>query len=94
MKQKEITIHPWDAAEGLESKEDVAAYLNAAIEDGDAAIVVAALGDIARPRGMAQIASEAGLGRARLHKALATTGNPKGGPSPFWGASTRLAVPY
>jgi probable addiction module antidote protein len=46
---------PWDAAEHLETEEDVAAYLEAALEEGDPALVAAALGDIARAEGMAQI---------------------------------------
>jgi len=47
---------PWDAAEHLETVEEMAAYLEAALEDGDPRLVTAALGDIARARGMAAIA--------------------------------------
>ena len=68
---------PWDAAEHLETAEDMAAYLEAALEDGDPALVTAALADIARARGIAQIAREAGLGRESLHKALSAEGNPE-----------------
>ena len=68
---------PWDAAEHLETAEDMAAYLEAALEDGDPALVTAALGDIARARGIAQIAREAGLGRESLYKALSAEGNPE-----------------
>ena len=50
MEQKTIETRPWDVAEHLETDEDMAAYLDAALEDGDAAVVVAALGDIARKR--------------------------------------------
>ncbi|MBD2091383.1 putative addiction module antidote protein [Microcoleus sp. FACHB-1515] len=67
----------WDAAEHLETKEDIAAYLEAALEEGDSALIVAALGDIARSRGMTQIARETGLGRESLYKALSTEGNPE-----------------
>ncbi|MFH1086287.1 MAG: addiction module antidote protein [Chloroflexota bacterium] len=67
----------WDPAEHLETEEDMAAYLDAALEDGDTALVVAALGDIARAKGMSQIAREAGVGRESLYKALSTTGNPE-----------------
>lgn len=67
----------WDAAEHLETEEDMAAYLDAALEDGDTAVIVAALGDIARAKGMAQIARETGLGRESLYKALSATGNPE-----------------
>ena len=68
---------PWDAAEHLESEEDMAAYLEAALEDGDAALIAAALGDIARAKGMAQIAHDTGLGRESLYKALSPEGNPE-----------------
>lgn len=68
---------PWDAAEHLESKEDIAAYLEAALEDGDAALITAALGDIARSKGMTQIAKATGLGRESLYKALSSKGNPE-----------------
>ncbi|BFM40574.1 addiction module antidote protein [Synechocystis sp. LKSZ1] len=68
---------PWDAAEHLETQEDIAAYLEAALEEADPALVVAALGDIARSRGMTNIARETGLGRESLYKALSTEGNPE-----------------
>ena len=63
---------PYDVAEHLRTPEDMAAYLEASIEeaDGDAAFVAKALGDIARARGMARVASEAGLSRESLYKAL------------------------
>lgn len=77
MEHKKIVTHVWDAAEHLETEADMAAYLDAALEDGDAALVVAALGDIARAKGMSQIARDAGLGRESLYKALSTTGNPE-----------------
>lgn len=67
----------WDAAEHLESEDDMAAYLEAALEEGDPALVAAALGDIARAKGMTEIAREAGLGRESLYKALSPEGNPE-----------------
>jgi len=67
----------WDAVEHLKSDEDMAAYLEAALEDGDPALVAAALGDIARAKGMTEIAREAGLGRESLYKALSPGGNPE-----------------
>ncbi len=70
-----IKTRPWDVAEHLETKEDMAAYLEAALEDGDTALVVAALGDIARAKGMTQIASETGLGQESLDQALLMEGN-------------------
>lgn len=66
----------WDAAEHLRSHGDMAAYLEAALEDGDPALVTVALGDIARARGMAKVARDAGLGRESLCKALSRDGNP------------------
>ncbi|MBN1105906.1 MAG: putative addiction module antidote protein [Deltaproteobacteria bacterium] len=68
---------PWDVTAHLETSEDMAAYLEAALEDGDPALIAAALGDIARAKGMAQIAREAGLGRESLYKALSPEGNPE-----------------
>jgi probable addiction module antidote protein len=67
----------WDAAAHLRSRDDMAAYLQAALEDGDAAVVAAALGDIARASGMTAIARESGLGRESLYKALSPGGNPE-----------------
>ncbi len=67
----------WDAADHLESDEDIVAYLEAAFEDGDPALIAAALGDIARARGMTKVAAEAGLGRESLYKALSLAGNPE-----------------
>jgi len=67
----------WDPAEHLESEEDMAAYLEAALEDGDPALIAAALGDIARAQGMSQIARKTGLGRESLYKALSPDGNPE-----------------
>jgi probable addiction module antidote protein len=59
------------------NKEDMIAYLDAALEGGDVALIVAAFGDIARARGMTQIDSDAGVGRESLYKALSSTGNPE-----------------
>ncbi|MCD4726322.1 MAG: putative addiction module antidote protein [Pirellulales bacterium] len=67
----------YDVAEYLETEADMAAYLQAAFEDGDPAVVIHALGNIARARGMSQIARETGLGRESLYKALSPEGNPE-----------------
>ena len=67
----------WDAAEHLEHEDDMAAYLEAALEENDPALIAAALGDIARAKGMSQIARETGLGRESLYKALSAEGNPE-----------------
>ena len=73
---KNLETRPWDPAEHLETEEDMAAYLEAALEDGDPALVVAALGDIERAKGMTQIARDAGLGRESLYKAFSAEGIP------------------
>jgi probable addiction module antidote protein len=73
---KTATTH-WDPADHLRTEEDMAAYLEAALEEGDPTLVAAALGDIARAKGMTQVAQEAGLGRESLYKALSPAGNPE-----------------
>jgi probable addiction module antidote protein len=79
MKRKtaKIKTRPWDPAERLTTEGDMAAYLEAAFEDGDPALIAAALGDIARAKGMSQIARETGLGRESLYKALSPDSNPE-----------------
>lgn len=67
---------PYDAAEFLENDEDIVAYLNVALENGDPQLILAALGDIARAKGMTQLARETGITRDGLYKALSPTGNP------------------
>lgn len=68
---------PWDVVAHLETEEDMAAYLEAALDDGDPQLIAAALGDIARAKGMSDIAREAGLGRESLYRALSPEGNPE-----------------
>jgi probable addiction module antidote protein len=77
MSKAKVKTRVWDPAEHLESEEDIAAYLQAAFEEGDATLIAAALGDIARAKGMSQIARETGLGRESLYKALSAEGNPE-----------------
>jgi probable addiction module antidote protein len=67
----------WDAADILKSKEDIAAYLDAVLEDGDPELLKLALGTIARSKGMTDIAKAAGLGRSSLYRALSPDGNPE-----------------
>ena len=66
----------WDMAKYLDSEEMISEYLNAALEDGDPAVISAALGNIARARGMSQLSRETGVTRDGLYKALSPTGNP------------------
>jgi len=69
---------PYDVAEFLESPEEMAAYLEACIQEseGDSAFIAKALGDIARAKGMTQIARETGLSRESLYKALSGDRSP------------------
>ena len=69
---------PYDVAEHLRTPEDMSAYLEAAIEEAgdDAAFVAMALGDIARAKGMSQVARDAGLSRESLYRALSGERNP------------------
>ena len=71
-----IKVSAWDASEYLETEEDVAAYLNAVMEEGDPTLLQAALGDIAKARGMSSIARDAGVSRESLYKSLSASGNP------------------
>lgn len=73
----ETITTPWDPAEHLKTDVDMAAYLEAALEESDPQLVAAALGDIARAKGMTQVARDAGLGRESLYKALSPAGNPE-----------------
>jgi len=66
----------WDAAEYLRQEEDVVAYLNVALEDGDPRLLQAALGDVARARGMTAVSKRSGLGRESLYKALKADATP------------------
>lgn len=66
----------YDVVEYLETTDDMAAYLNAALEDGDPAVLSAALGDIARAKGMTRLSRETGVSRDGLYKALSPSGNP------------------
>jgi probable addiction module antidote protein len=67
----------WDPATRLATADGVAAYLEAALQDGDPQLVAAVLGDIARAKGMSQVARDAGLGRESLYKSLSSSGNPE-----------------
>ncbi len=60
-----LETRPWDVAEILETREDIAAYLDAVLEYGDPELLKTALGDITRAKGMTEIARAAGLGRVR-----------------------------
>ncbi len=72
-----IKTTKWDVAEYLKTAEDVAAYIEAAFEDGDPVIIKNALGAAARARGMTVVAKDAGVTREALYKALSETGDPR-----------------
>jgi probable addiction module antidote protein len=80
----------WDPSEYLDSPDSIAAYLEAAFEDGDPALIAVALGDIARAMGMTQLAAEAGVTREALYKALSATGDPR--LSTFLGVMKALGI--
>jgi probable addiction module antidote protein len=73
-----IKTLPYDVAETLRTPDEMAAYLEACIEeaDGDAVFIAKALGDIARAQGMTQIARQTGLSRESLYKALSGDRSP------------------
>ncbi|MCJ2017887.1 MULTISPECIES: addiction module antidote protein [unclassified Methylobacterium] len=68
---------PWDVADHLDTPERIALYIEAVFEDGDPALISAAIGDVARARGMAHIAAETGRSRESLYRALSEKGNPQ-----------------
>jgi len=70
-------LSEFDASEYLNTEEEVAAYLTAVLEENDPGLLAAALGDIARARGMTQVAKEAGMAREALYKALRPGSEPR-----------------
>lgn len=73
-----LKLKKWDSAEHLRTEQDMVLYLEACLEEAgdDVAFITKAIGNIARARGMAQLASDTGLGRESLYKALSGDGNP------------------
>lgn len=78
MRKSTTTTPRYDVAEHLRTPDEMAAYLEACLEEagGDAAFIAKALGDIARAKGMAQVARDAGLSRENLYKALSGERSP------------------
>ena len=76
--KKSVKTVPYDVAEQLRTPQEMAAYLDAWLEDApeDLAGIARALGDIARAKGMTQVATDAGLSRESLYRALSADGNP------------------
>lgn len=73
------TFSRFDVADYLETAEDIAEYIKAAVEDGDPATIVAALGAVARAQNMSKLARDVGMTREGLYKALSPGGNPSFG---------------
>lgn len=67
----------WDVAEFLDSEKRIALFLEAAFEAGDPSLIAAALGDVARARGMTQMAKDTGVSREALYRALSKEGRPE-----------------
>ena len=74
MKPVKTTI--WDPAKYIETKEDAAIYLEEIFKMGDPDLIVIAIGDVARAKGMSKIADDTNLGRESLYKSLSQGGNP------------------
>ena len=70
-------ISSFDISEYLKDEESIAAYLSAILEEGDTNLLLSAIGDIAKARGMSKIATESGLGRESLYKALDSSSKPR-----------------
>lgn len=71
-----MELRPFDPANYLETEEDILYYLGAAMEGNDPKHIARALGDVARSKGMSEIAKKSGLGRQALYRALSEDGNP------------------
>jgi probable addiction module antidote protein len=71
-----VKLTPFDPAEHLKTEEDILYYLEAAMEGNDPRHIARALGDVARSKGMTEIANKTGLGRQALYTALSENGNP------------------
>ncbi|MCL2381303.1 MAG: putative addiction module antidote protein [Treponema sp.] len=74
--REKITFSKYDTAEYIESKEDVIAFLEAAMEENDPEFLLETIGHIARSKGMAQLARELNMDRAGLYKSFSPDGNP------------------
>ncbi len=75
--KKKVTYSSFDAADYLDNEEVIAEYQSAAAQDDNSDVLLKALSDVAKARGMAQVAKDAGLGRESLYKALAPGAKPR-----------------
>jgi probable addiction module antidote protein len=76
IKMEKVTFEKWDPADDIETKEDVIGVLEAAFEENDPDFLLSCIGDIARSKGMSEIARELNLDRVGLYKSLSPKGNP------------------
>jgi len=74
--EEKITFSDWDMADHINTKEDVIGVIEAALEENDTEFLLEVLGDIARSKGMAQIAKDLNLARESLYRSLSPEGNP------------------
>ena len=74
MKKVKTTV--WDPAEYLTTEEEISAYLNDVFSTNDSGLIAAAIGDVARARGMSSVAEDINCGRESLYKSLSESGNP------------------
>ena len=72
-----IKTSQFDVADYLDNEKMLAEYLSAILENGDTSLLISAIGDIAKAKGMSQIALASGLGRESLYKALNPTAKPR-----------------
>lgn len=77
LKPKKPKIVPFDAARYLDDNEAIAEYMTAVLESDDSDLLLAALGDVARAKGMGEVAKATGLGRESLYKALTPGAKPR-----------------
>ncbi|GHV86208.1 transcriptional regulator [Spirochaetia bacterium] len=73
---EKVTFEKWDPADDIETPEDVFGILEAAMEENDPDFLLSVIGDIARSKGMAEIAKELDLDRAGLYRSFSSSGNP------------------
>jgi probable addiction module antidote protein len=67
-RRRKLKTYPWDVVDHLNSDEEIVGYLNAVLEEDDQELLLAALGDVARARGMTQVSRDTGLGRESLYR--------------------------
>lgn len=77
MTKRKVKASDWDTSELLRSEEDIVEYLSVAFEEGDANAIAVALGNVAKAKGMTQIAKKAGVSRENLYRSFRSGGDPK-----------------